>query len=346
VTGQHREMLDQVLDEFGIVPDVDLRLMRPRQTLAGLTSRAIAAVDRYLAESRPEVVIVQGDTTTTFCASLAAFYRRLPVGHVEAGLRSGEKSSPFPEEANRVLTSRLADYHFAPTEQARRNLLDEGVSDEKVFVTGNTVVDALQWALEEIRCDPPQIPDLPPDILAENGGRRLVLVTGHRRENFGGGLENICRAISSLARRFPDVAFVYPVHLNPHVQEPVYRLLNHGENVYLTRPLGYLPFVALMDRAALVLTDSGGVQEEASSLGKPVLLMRDTTDRPEAVWSGAVRPVGTDTAVIIEEVSRLLGEPDLDRGGGPLIHPYGDGKAAARIVAALEEALLETPCPA
>lgn len=344
VTGQHREMLDQVLEAFGIVPDVDLRLMRPRQTLADLTSRAIAAVDRYLAESRPDMVIVQGDTTTTFCASLAAFYRRILLGHVEAGLRTANKFSPFPEEINRVLTSRLADYHFAPTQRARRNLLEEGVADEKIFVTGNTVVDALLWALEKIRRDPPRIPDLPPDLLEGNKDKRLVLVTGHRRENFGRGLEAICRAISSLALRFPDVALVYPVHLNPNVQEPVRRLLSRIENVYLTRPLDYLPFVALMDRAAMVLTDSGGVQEEASSLGKPVLLTRDTTDRPEGVGVGAVRLVGTDAAAIVENAVRLLNEPDPCAATVRADSPYGDGRACQRIVAVVQESLVPTSC--
>ncbi len=343
VTGQHREMLQQVLDVFGVVPDGDLALMRSNQSLADLTARTIGAVDQYLASTAPDMVLVQGDTTTVFCAALAAFYRRIPVGHVEAGLRTWNKHSPFPEEANRVMTTRLADYHFAPTDQAERNLLAEDVPADKILVTGNTVIDALMLAIEKIREHPPEVSGLPPDFFAGRD-RKLVLVTGHRRESFGEGFESICGAISELARQFPGVDFVYPVHLNPNVREPVYRLLADKPNVSLIEPQGDLQFVALMDRSTIILTDSGGVQEEAPSLGKPVLVMRDTTERPEAVATGTVRLVGTDASAIIENVSMLLKDPAAYNSMARAVNPYGDGRACERIVSALERALLGVPC--
>ncbi|MBN2474008.1 MAG: UDP-N-acetylglucosamine 2-epimerase (non-hydrolyzing) [Pirellulales bacterium] len=343
VTGQHRQMLDQVLDVFGVTPDMDLHLMQPNQTLAGLTSRAVAAVDRYLSESRPDLVLVQGDTTTVFCAALCAFYHRIPVGHVEAGLRTWNKRSPFPEEINRVLTTRVADVHFAPTETAKRNLLQERVSEDRIHVTGNTVIDALLIAVARVRANPPAVPGLP-DLLQPANHRLgasdtpVVLITGHRRENFGRGFEDICRAVAALASRFPHVHFVYPVHLNPNVREPVYRILGKlgTDTIHLIDPLDYLPFVAMMDRATLVLTDSGGVQEEAPSLGKPVLVMRDTTERPEAVEMGTVELVGTDAGAIVDAVARLLSDPEAYARMANAVNPYGDGHACERILATIE----------
>lgn len=331
VTGQHREMLQQVLDVFGVKPDVDLALMQPNQTLGGLTARAIDALDRYLAREKPDVVLVQGDTTTVLAGAIAAFYHKIPIGHVEAGLRTGNLYSPWPEEANRVLTTRLARWHFAPTEESKLNLIKEGIPSGNIFVTGNTVIDALHWAQEIVRERKPAIPGLPPDIL--EGLAKLVLITGHRRENFGEGFEQICRAIAQCAADFPDVHFVYPVHLNPHVQEPVSRILGHlvGKNVHLIKPLGYLQFVALMSRATFVLTDSGGVQEEAPSIGKPVLVMRDTTERPEAVEAGGVRLVGADAAKICASVRKLLTDGTVFAAMAKARSPYGDGYAAERI---------------
>ena len=334
VTGQHRQMLDQVLETFEIVPDVDLNLMQPDQSLAGLTSRAIAAIDAYLQRHNPDLILVQGDTTTVFCAALAAFYRRVAVGHVEAGLRTGNKLSPFPEEINRVLASRLTDLHFAPTETARQNLLREGIAPEGIFVTGNTVIDALLIALEKVKRLPPQVPGLPAELM-NGSSRQVVLITGHRRENFGGGFESICCAIEQLAQRFPDTAFVYPVHLNPNVRGPVHALLSGRKNIYLIEPQGYLPFVALMSRSRIILTDSGGVQEEAPSLGKPVLVMRDTTERPEAVQAGTVKLVGTDAQTIVDTATELLTDAGAYDAMSKAINPYGDGRAVQRIVAAL-----------
>jgi len=334
VTAQHREMLDQVLEVFGVVPDVDLTLMQQNQSLSSLTSRAIVSIDKYLSDYKPDMVIVQGDTTTTFCAALAAFYNRIPVGHVEAGLRTQNKFSPFPEEVNRVLTSRLVDLHFAPTQWAKDNLLREGVEENRVFVTGNTVIDALHIAVERIRKNPPAIPSLPSTLLNGDSQEPLVLITGHRRENFGEGFERICRAISELSEQFLDTAFVYPVHLNPNVRKPVFDILSGHRNIYLIEPLSYMPFVALMNRAKLLLTDSGGVQEEAPSLGKPVLVMRDTTERPEAVEMGTVKLVGTNTEIIVRNVSTLLTDAKAYAAMANAVNPYGDGKACARILAA------------
>jgi UDP-N-acetylglucosamine 2-epimerase (non-hydrolysing) len=333
VTAQHRQMLDQVLDIFGIVPDADLNLMQPNQSLGGLTARAIEALDHYLADDKPDVVLVQGDTTTVLCAALSAFYHKITVGHVEAGLRTGDMASPWPEEANRVLTTRLAKWHFAPTESNRQNLLKDGIPDSAIYVTGNTVIDALFFAREKIKSSPPRITGLPRESLDFLRNRRMVLITGHRRENFGQGFENICHSIAKLAQTFPDVHFVYPVHLNPNVREPVQRILGQhvASNIHLIEPQSYLPFVALMERSHVILTDSGGVQEEAPSLGKPVLVMRDTTERPEAVYAGTVKLVGTDSEFIVSETTRLLIDGDSYQSMEHAHNPYGDGFAANRI---------------
>ena len=339
VTAQHRQMLDQVLVAFGISPDTDLDLMVPDQTLAGLTARAVEAVDRHLAKAKPGLVLVQGDTTTTFCSALAAFYHHIPVGHVEAGLRTGNLESPWPEEANRILTTRITRLHFAPTESNRANLLREGVPDDRIVVTGNTVIDALFLALDIVRRNPPEVPGLPKALV--RGAGPLVLITGHRRENFGAGFDSICKAIAELAARFPDTAFVYPVHLNPNVRRPVDEILRSAgtDNVYLIEPLPYLPFVAMMNRSTVILSDSGGVQEEAPSLGKPVLVMRDTTERPEAVTAGTVKLIGTDQRAIVEETSTLLTDRAAYDAMARAMNPYGDGKATGRILAACAEFL-------
>ncbi len=331
-TAQHRELLDQVFEVFDIRPDADLGLMRPDQSLAGLTARAVTALDDYYRRERPDLVLVQGDTTTVLCAALTAFYRRIPVGHVEAGLRTGDKFSPFPEEINRVLTTHVADLHFAPTSTARANLLAEGVAGERIFVTGNPVIDALRLVVPRTRREPPAIPGLPGDAPGDPEGRPLVLITGHRRESFGPPFESLCRAIARLAGEFADHAFVYPVHLNPRVREPVFRLLGGRANVHLIEPVSYLAFVALMDRSKLILTDSGGVQEEAPSLGKPVLVMREATERPEAVAAGAARLVGTDFDRIVTEAKHLLTDPAAYRAMAQAVNPYGDGQAGGRIV--------------
>jgi UDP-N-acetylglucosamine 2-epimerase (non-hydrolysing) len=336
VTAQHRQMLDQVMDIFSIKADCDLDLMKPDQTLAGLTARAVEGLDRYLATEKPDAVLVQGDTTTVFCGALAAFYQRIPVGHVEAGLRTGNLYSPWPEEANRILTSRLARWHFAPTAVSRQNLLAENVPQETIYVTGNTVIDALFLARQRLRAADLSIEGLPEVLQPRTspGQPRMVLITGHRRENFGAGFESICQAIAELARRYPQVHFVYPVHLNPRVREPVERFLGRLEtvNVHLVEPLEYLPFIGLMSRADIVLTDSGGVQEEAPSLGKPVLVMRDTTERPEAVEAGTVKLVGTALEKIVDGVSELLDSEASYKAMARAINPYGDGKSAQRIV--------------
>jgi UDP-N-acetylglucosamine 2-epimerase (non-hydrolysing) len=301
----------------------------PNQTLGELTARSISSIDAYLGKYKPDMVLVQGDTTTVFCAALCAFYHQIPVGHVEAGLRTWNKYSPFPEEINRVLATRLADLHFAPTNISRDNLLREGIAPNRIFVTGNTVIDALHLALERVKTNPPAIPGLPPETMAN--GHTLVLITGHRRESFGEGFRNICLAIAELALRFPSAEFVYPVHLNPNVREPVFGLLGNMPNIHLIDPLGYLPFVALMNRAKIILTDSGGIQEEAPSLGKPVLVMRDTTERPEAVTAGTVKLVGTDQKKIVAEMSNLINNPESYESMAMAHNPYGDGRAAERI---------------
>lgn len=340
VTAQHRQMLDQVLEVFDLKPDADLDLMRANQSLADLTARALGALDHYLAADKPDLVLVQGDTTTVFCATLACFYRRIPVGHVEAGLRTGDLTAPWPEEANRVLTTRLAALHFAPTRWSRDNLRREGVPARAILVTGNPVIDALFLARTRIAKNEVRIPGLPTGVDLMGGDpckNPLVLITGHRRESFGAGFEGICQAIARLARRHPEARFVYPVHLNPQVREPVSRILGTAgaeryPNVHLLEPLSYLPFVALMMRSRIVLTDSGGIQEEAPSLGKPVLVMRNTTERPEGVEAGTVRLVGTSSDRIVREVNRLLEDPAAYRGMAARRNPYGDGRAANRIV--------------
>jgi UDP-N-acetylglucosamine 2-epimerase (non-hydrolysing) len=337
VTGQHRELLDQVLDVFQIVPDIDMDLMQPDQTLSGFTSQAISHIDGCLKQSRPDMIIAQGDTTTVFCAALCAFYHQIPFGHVEAGLRTWNRNSPFPEEINRVLTSRVTDLHFAPTEMSRQNLLREEVPENQIFVTGNTVIDALQSVVEKVSENPPVIDDLPPELQPiEADGPRIVLITGHRRENFGAGFRNICLAVTELAERYSDVHFVYPVHMNPLVREPVNQMLGQRRNIHLCAPTDYLQFVAMMNRSCLVLTDSGGVQEEAPSLGKPVLVMRDTTERPEAVTMGTVKLVGTDTGEIVRQVSLLLDDAAAYAAMANAVNPYGDGHACGRIIAACE----------
>lgn len=344
LTAQHREMLDQVLTVFDIIPDVDLNLMRPGQTLAELTSRAITALDHYFAAEKPDLVLFQGDTTTVLAGSLSAFYRNIPIGHVEAGLRTWNMQSPWPEEANRVLTSRLATLHFAPTETNRQNLLAENVAADRIVVTGNTVIDSLLLAVEKVRRKPPVIAGLDPAIMTGDRSLPVVLITGHRRENFGQKLESICKAIADLARRFPETQFIYPVHMNPAVRKGVDKVLRDRignqellGNIHLIEPLSYFQFVALMERSTLILTDSGGIQEEAPSLGKPVLVTRDTTERPEAVALGCARLVGADQAKITDEVSRLLTDRSYYQAAVKPQNPYGDGKAAGRIVQAIRE---------
>ncbi|MBV5311016.1 non-hydrolyzing UDP-N-acetylglucosamine 2-epimerase [Chromatium okenii] len=336
VTAQHRQMLDQVLQLFAIQPDFDLNLMQPGQDLTDITANVLLGLRGVLQEFQPDLVLVHGDTTTTCAAALAAYYQRIAVGHVEAGLRTGNIYSPWPEEMNRRLTGQLTELHFAPTAQARTNLLREGVNDDCIHVTGNTVIDALLDVVQRLRTDDALRQRLLSQFNFLDATRRLILVTGHRRENFGAGFERICEALATLAQR-PDVQIVYPVHLNPNVQEPVRRLLGAANHVHLIAPLDYLPFVALMDRADILITDSGGVQEEAPSLGKPVLVMRDTTERPEAVDAGTVRLVGTDPAAIVRETTRLLDDPADYQTMARAHNPYGDGLAAARIVAALRE---------
>ncbi len=333
VTAQHRLMLDQVLEVFDIKPDVDLNLMEDSQTLAGFTSKAISAIDLYLKKEKPDFVIFQGDTTTVLCAALASFYNQIPVAHVEAGLRTGNIFAPWPEEMNRILATRLTSIHFPPTEWGKSNLVREGVPEDKICVTGNTVIDALFIALEKIRKKLPEIPGLPNNDFSIFSDRKVVLITGHRRENFGAGFESICFAIARLADLFKDVHFVYPVHLNPNVQEPVRRNLetNLRKNIHLIQPLSYLPFVALMERSYLILTDSGGIQEEAPSLGKPVLVMREVTERPEGLDAGTVKLVGTQSDKIIEEVTKLLSQDDIYKSMSNRVNPYGDGNSARRI---------------
>ena len=333
VTGQHKEMLRQVLDVFGVEPDEDLALMRPNQTLAELTARAVTSLNSYLEREKPDIVMVQGDTTTVLCGALAAFYHKIPVAHVEAGLRTGNLYSPWPEEANRLLTTRLAKWHFCPTENNRDNLLREGIPADDIHVVGNTVIDALMMARDKITRSPAPVVS----AYEKPEGRRCVLITGHRRENFGEGFENICHAIRRLAQEFPEVDFVYPVHLNPNVREPVNRILGDcaAGNVRLVEPQSYLPFVKLMMDADFILTDSGGVQEEAPSLGKPVLVMRETTERPEAVTAGTVKIVGLSAEAIYENAKMLLVDGAAYRAMATAVNPYGDGKSVARIVEVL-----------
>ena len=336
VTAQHREMLDQVLHLFSIVPDYDLNIMKPGQGLTEITCRILEGLKPILEEFKPDVVLVHGDTTTTIATSLAAFYQRIPVGHVEAGLRTGDLYSPWPEEANRTLTGHLAMYHFAPTENSRQNLLKENVADKHIFVTGNTVIDALIAVRNRVLADDSLKTQLAERYPFLSSDKKLILVTGHRRESFGRGFEQICHALAEVAANNSDVHIVYPVHLNPNVSEPVNRILGHVDNVTLIEPQDYLPFVWLMNHAWLILTDSGGIQEEAPSLGKPVLVMRDTTERPEAVKAGTVRLVGTDSARIVAEVNRLLSDPQEYQAMSHAHNPYGDGQACERILHALK----------
>ena len=333
VTAQHRQMLDQVLNLFDIKPDYDLNIMKPGQDLTDITCNVLQGLKPVLEKERPDIVLVHGDTSTTMGASIAAYYARVKVGHVEAGLRTGDKFAPFPEEMNRRVTGCLTDIHFAPTEASRQNLLREGVADEAIFVTGNTVVDALISVSEMIAKDPELDRKFSEEFSFLDQAKRLILVTGHRRENFGEGFENICSALVEIAERNPDVEILYPVHLNPNVQEPVKRILGAGNinNVHLIEPVDYLPFVYLMNRSYLIITDSGGVQEEAPSLGKPVLVMRDTTERPEAVQAGTVLLVGTDRAAIVKEANALLDDGAAYKVMSMAHNPYGDGNAAQRI---------------
>ncbi|MBP1036995.1 UDP-N-acetylglucosamine 2-epimerase (non-hydrolyzing) [Serratia fonticola] len=336
VTAQHREMLDQVLRLFEIVPDYDLNIMKPGQGLSEITCRILEGIKGVLEDFKPDVVLVHGDTTTTMATSLAAFYQRIPVGHVEAGLRTGNLYSPWPEEANRKLTGHLAMYHFSPTENSRQNLLRESLRDDHIFVTGNTVIDALLWVRDRIMHNPELRSSLDQRYPFLDANKKLILVTGHRRESFGGGFERICSALAEIALQHPDVQVVYPVHLNPNVSEPVNRILKGIDNIILIDPQDYLPFVYLMTRSYLILTDSGGIQEEAPSLGKPVLVMRDTTERPEAVDAGTVQLVGTDVAKIVDAVTRLLADEGEYHAMSRAHNPYGDGHACQRILEALK----------
>jgi len=336
VTAQHRQMLDQVLQLFEIVPAFDLNLMKPGQDLTDITAGVLQGMREVLAQWQPDAVLVHGDTSTTLAASLAAFYQRIPVGHVEAGLRTGNLYSPWPEEANRKLTGTLAHWHFAPTTASQSNLLAEGVMPASIHVTGNTVIDALLQVRDRIKRDASLQQSFGERFRFIDPTKRIVLVTGHRRENFGGGFERICEALGRIARNHPDVEVIYPVHLNPQVQEPVRRLLGGISNVHLIEPLDYLPFVYLMDRSTLILTDSGGIQEEAPSLGKPVLVMRDTTERPEAVAAGTVKLVGTDADRIVAQTKELLTNAVAYQMMARAHNPYGDGQACQRIAQALQ----------
>ena len=325
VTGQHKEMLDQVLELFQLTPDYNLNLMKPNQNLSNLTGKILNGVSQILYQEKFDWVLVQGDTTSTMAGAMAAFYQKVPVGHVEAGLRTHNLSSPFPEEMNRLVTSKLSQLHFAPTTKSKNNLLKEGFSEKTVIITGNTVIDALFWVLQNTT---PQENVIPFDI--QNS--RMILVTGHRRENFGEGLNQICEALNAIALTKPDVHIVYPVHLNPNVSEPVNRILNNLPNLHLLKPLEYSQFIHLMSKSSIILTDSGGVQEEAPSLGKPVLVMRDTTERPEAIEAGTVKLVGTNRERIFDETMNLLNNSEAYQKMAFAHNPYGDGSASVKIV--------------
>lgn len=343
VTGQHRQMLDQVLEIFDITPDYDLNIMKQGQDLYDVTARVLLGMRDVLKESHPDVVLVHGDTTTSTAAALAAFYQQIPVGHVEAGLRTHNIYSPWPEEMNRQLTGRIATYNFAPTPLSRDNLLAEGVDESKITVTGNTVIDALYWVVDRINKTPEmqcslasELRDAGYDTSRLAQGRRMVLITGHRRENFGEGFISMCRAIKHLTERYPEVDFVYPMHLNPNVRKPIHEVfgedLSNLGNMFFIEPLEYQSFVFLMEKSSIVLTDSGGIQEEAPGLGKPVLVMRDTTERPEALTAGTVKLVGTDFNMIVSEVSVLLDDTAVYESMSKAVNPYGDGKACQRII--------------
>lgn len=346
VTGQHRQMLDQVLQLFGIVPDYDLNIMKQGQDLYDVTARVLTGMRDVLKEVLPDVVLVHGDTTTSTAAALAAFYQQIPVGHVEAGLRTHNIYSPWPEEMNRQITGRIATYNFAPTPLSRQNLLREAVSGESIYVTGNTVIDALYWVVDKIKTDKALDSDLKTlllhsgyDVTRLDNGKKLVLITGHRRENFGDGFINMCTAIKDLVQKYPDVDFVYPMHLNPNVRKPIHEVFGENledlGNMFFIEPLEYLSFVYLMEKSNIVLTDSGGIQEEAPGLGKPVLVMRDTTERPEALEAGTVKLVGTNYEKITSEVSMLLDSQEYYDTMSKAVNPYGDGLACSRIVKSL-----------
>ena len=346
VTGQHREMLDQVLNLFEIKPHYDLNIMKQGQDLYDVTARVLVGMRDVLKEAQPDVVLVHGDTTTSTAAALAAFYQQIPVGHVEAGLRTHNIYSPWPEEMNRLITGRIATYHFSPTQLSRQNLLKENVSDESIIVTGNSVIDALYWVVDKIKNDEALNHELKEilrnagyDVSRLDNGKKLVLITGHRRENFGDGFINMCTAIKDLTNKYPDVDFVYPMHLNPNVRKPIHEVfgedLSNLGNMFFIEPLEYLSFVYLMEKSTIVLTDSGGIQEEAPGLGKPVLVMRDTTERPEALEAGTVKLVGTNYDKIVTEVSALLEDENYYEKMSKAVNPYGDGLACGRIVNAL-----------
>lgn len=336
VTAQHREMLDQVLALFEIIPDYDLGVMQPGQSLNDITANILKGIKPIISQYKPDVVLVHGDTATTFATSLAAYYERIPVGHVEAGLRTGNLYSPWPEEGNRKLTGAIAKFHFAPTQTSAENLKIEGLDETFIDITGNTVIDALFWVKNKLERNPDLRANASASYSFLRPEKKLILVTGHRRESFGGGFDRICEALKLIAERYEDVEVVYPVHLNPNVQEPVNRLLKSIGNVHLIEPLDYLPFVNLMDQAHIILTDSGGIQEEAPSLGKPVLVMRDTTERPEAVSAGTVKLVGTDVRRITEEVDELMNNTFHYESMSKAHNPYGDGKACQRILESLK----------
>lgn len=346
VTGQHREMLDQVLEIFDIKPDYDLNIMKQGQDLYDVTARVLTGMREVLKEVKPDVVLVHGDTTTSTAAALATFYQQIPVGHVEAGLRTHNIYSPWPEEMNRLLTGRLATYHFSPTPLSRNNLIKESIDDRNIIVTGNTVIDALYWVVDKIKNNKELNNELENvlskagyDVNRLNNGKKLVLITGHRRENFGDGFINMCTAIKDLMVKYPDVDFVYPMHLNPNVRKPIHEVFGENlsglKNMFFTEPLEYLSFVYLMEKSSIVLTDSGGIQEEAPGLGKPVLVMRNTTERPEALNAGTVKLVGTDYNKIVNEVSSLIDDKAAYEKMSKAVNPYGDGLACGRIVNAL-----------
>lgn len=348
VTGQHREMLDQVLTLFHITPDYDLNVMKHNQDLYDITSRILLGMRDVLHQVQPDIVLVHGDTTTSTTAALAAFYQQIPVGHVEAGLRTGNIYSPWPEEMNRQITGRIATYHFAPTMLSKQNLLHENIDETKIYITGNTVIDALHMVIDTLSVDTDLVEDVKISIKQSGydvdrlcDGRKMILITGHRRENFGAGFLHICSAIKHLAEQYPDVDFIYPMHLNPNVRKPVMEILGDGaeKNIFLIEPLQYLPFVYMMKQSYIILTDSGGVQEEAPGVGKPVLVMRDTTERPEAVSAGTVLLVGTDKAKIEQGVSSLLENVVLYKQMSEAINPYGDGTASLQIANILSQLL-------
>lgn len=347
VTGQHREMLDQVLHLFDIKPDFDLNIMKQGQDLYDITSRVLLGMKDVFKVCKPDILFVHGDTTTSTAAALAGFYQQIPVAHVEAGLRTNDIYSPWPEEMNRQITGRIATYNLSPTQLSRQNLLKENVDENKITVTGNTVIDALHWVTAKIKSDKKLDDNLSLDLKSKGydtkrlvGNRRLILITGHRRENFGDGFLHICHAIQDLAKKFPEVDFVYPMHLNPNVRKPIHQVfgedLNNLGNIFFIEPLEYLPFVFLMEKSDIVLTDSGGIQEEAPGLGKPVLVMRNTTERPEAVDAGTVKLVGTDYDAIVDNVSKLLTDRNLYNKMSKATNPYGDGKACERIIRYIE----------